>query len=197
MAGRKRTHSEGWWTAGGKPGVRRCGAMRPSGTQCKREVEMGSVVCDQHGGLAPQVQRRAKERLIVHADRVVENLLRLIDDPETPMHLRIKVMQDWLDRAGVDKSQTVTIGTDPLEALFKQLTETPGALEEAHDDDLLELEAGAIYDAVVIEDDPLGEAFADAQRVVDPQTQPVDDEPVVRRMPDWMRKSYGNSGSDS
>ena len=113
------------------------------------------------------------------------------------MHLRIKVMQDWLDRAGVDKSQTVTIGTDPLEALFKQLTETPGALEEAHDDDLLELEAGAIYDAVVIEDDPLGDAFADAQRVVDSQPQPDDDEPVVRRMPDWMRKSYGNSGSDS
>ena len=196
MAGRKRTHSEGWWTAGGKPGVRRCGAMRPSGTQCKREVEMGSVVCDQHGGLAPQVQRRAKERLIVHADRVVENLLRLIDDPETPMHLRIKVMQDWLDRAGVDKSQTVTIGTDPLEALFKQLTETPGALEEVHDDDLLELEANVIYDAEVV-DDPLGEAFADVQHVVDPQSEPDDDDgPVVQPMPIWMAKSYREGGFD-
>ena len=196
MPGRKKSHSEQWW--GNAPATaRRCKAALKKGGQCRRVADLGSVVCENHGALAPQVQRRAKETLVLHSSGMADMLLNLAYDPMTPIHLRVKLAQDVLDRTGIDRSTTVTVGTDPLEAIFKQLANAPGALEEAHEDNVLELEAGAVYDAVIVEDDPLGDAFADAQRVVDPQPEPVDDEPVVRRMPDWMRKSYGNSGSDS
>ena len=196
MPGRKKSHSESWW-ADAPATARRCKAAMKKGGQCRRVADLGSVVCVNHGALAPQVQRRAKETLMLHSSGMADMLLNLAYDEMTPIHLRVKLAQDVLDRTGIDRSTTVVVGTDPLEAIFKQLANAPGALDEAHEDDVLELEAGAIYDAVVIEDDPLDDAFADAQRVVGPRPEPGDDGPVVRRMPDWMRQSYGNSGSDS
>jgi hypothetical protein len=53
MAGRTRSHSEARW-AQLHPTVIRCNGTRPNGDRCKREAEDGSVVCDQHGGAAPQ-----------------------------------------------------------------------------------------------------------------------------------------------
>ena len=196
MPGRKKSHSESWW-ADAPATARRCKAAMKKGGQCRRVADLGSVVCVNHGALAPQVQKRAKETLMLHSSGMADMLLGLAYDPMTPIHLRVKLAQDVLDRTGIDRSTTVQVGTDPLEALFRQLTETPGALEEAHEEDMLELESGAVYDADVIEDDPLGDAFADAQRIVDHHPEPVDDEPVVQRMPDWMARSYGNGGSDS
>ena len=194
MPGRKKSHSEQWW--GNAPATaRRCKAALKKGGQCKRVADLGSVVCVNHGALAPQVQRRAKETLMLHSSGMADMLLNLAYDPITPIHLRIKLAQDVLDRTGIDRSTTVIVGTDPIQALFKELLDTPGALDE--EDDVLELEAGAVYDAEVIDDDPLNDAFADAQRVVDAQPAPDDDGPVVQPMPIWMRKSYGNSGSDS
>ena len=193
MPGRKKSHSEQWW--GNAPATaRRCkAALKKDGSQCRRVADLGSVVCVNHGALAPQVQRHAKETLMLHSSGMADMLLSLAYDPITPIHLRVKLAQDVLDRTGIDRSTTVQVGTDPLEAIFKQLTETPGALEEAHeDDDMLELESGAVYDAVVIEDDPLGDAFADAQRVVDPE----DAKPVVQPMPIWMARSYREGGFD-
>ena len=196
MPGRKKSHSESWW--GNAPATaRRCKAALKKGGQCRRVADLGSVVCVNHGALAPQVQRRAKETLMLHSSGMADMLLNLAYDPMTPIHLRVKLAQDVLDRTGIDRSTTVIVGTDPLEALFKQLTETPGALEEAHEEDMLELESGAVYDAdVIVEDDPLNDAFADAQRVVDHQPEPVDDEPVVQPMPIWMAKSYREGGFD-
>ena len=192
MPGRKKSHSEQWW-ANAPATARRCKAALKKGGQCRRVADLGSVVCENHGALAPQVQRRAKETLMLHSSGMADMLLSLAYDPITPIHLRVKLAQDVLDRTGIDRSTTVQVGTDPLEAIFKQLTETPGALEEAHeDDDMLELESGAVYDAVVIEDDPLGDAFADAQRVVDPE----DAKPVVQPMPIWMARSYREGGFD-
>ena len=133
---------------------------------------------------------------MLHSSGMADMLLNLAYDPMTPIHLRVKLAQDVLDRTGIDRSTTVIVGTDPIQALFKELLDTPGALD-SEEDDVLELEAGAIYDAEVIEDDPLNDAFADAQRVVDPQPAPDGDGPAVQPMPIWMRKSYGNRGSDS
>ena len=68
MAGRNRSHSEERWALLPETIVR-CNITRPNGTRCKREAEPGAVVCDQHGGAAPQVWRRAAERLIMTADQ--------------------------------------------------------------------------------------------------------------------------------
>ena len=190
MPGRKKSHSESWW-ANAPATARRCKAALKSGGQCKRVADLGSVVCVNHGALAPQVQKRAKETLMLHSSGMADMLLNLAYDPMTPIHLRVKLAQDVLDRTGIDRSTTVQVGTDPIEHLFKQLMNTPGALDP-EEDYVLELEAEAIYEAVVIEDDPLGDAFADAQRVVDPE----DAEPVVQPMPIWMAKSYREGGFD-
>jgi hypothetical protein len=58
--------------------VIRCNATRPNGSRCKREAENGAVVCDQHGGAAPQVRRRAAERLIMAADKAAQMLVRMM-----------------------------------------------------------------------------------------------------------------------
>jgi hypothetical protein len=42
--------------------------------QVQAEAEDGAVVCDQHGGAAPQVRRRAAERLIMTADQAAQML---------------------------------------------------------------------------------------------------------------------------
>jgi hypothetical protein len=50
--------------------------------RCRGEAEPGSVVCRLHGGAAPQVRRRAAERLIMSADHASQKLLEWLDDPE-------------------------------------------------------------------------------------------------------------------
>ena len=74
MVGRSRSHSEERWALLPET-VIRCNATRPNGSRCKREAADGGVVCDQHGGAAPQVRRRAAERLIMSADHVSQKLL--------------------------------------------------------------------------------------------------------------------------
>ena len=92
MAGRRRSHSEARWPLL-PPTIIRCNATRPNGSRCKREAEDGAVVCDQHGGAAPQVRRRAAERLIMTADRAAENLVRMMEDREVPFGVRAKIAQ--------------------------------------------------------------------------------------------------------
>lgn len=133
MPGRKKSHSEQWWTSGAKPGVRRCSVMKPSGDQCRRVAEPGSVVCDNHGGLAPQVQRRAKERLAVVSESIVEQMLAWLYDPAVPLALKVKIATDVLDRAGVDKTAKIVVGVDPVENLFRDLLDRDDALEPERD----------------------------------------------------------------
>jgi hypothetical protein len=80
MAGRKRSHSESRWELLPDT-VIRCNATRPNGSRCKREAEDGAVVCDQHGGAAPQVRRRAAQRLVMTADEAVGLLIKWMRDP--------------------------------------------------------------------------------------------------------------------
>jgi hypothetical protein len=55
MVGRKRSHSESRWALL-PPTVIRCNGTLQSGKRCRREAVDGSVVCDIHGGAAPQVR---------------------------------------------------------------------------------------------------------------------------------------------
>jgi hypothetical protein len=76
-----------------------------NGGRCRREAEAGSVVCRLHGGAAPQVRRRAAERLIMSADHASQKLLEWLDDPEVPYRVRAEIAQDLLDRAGLIATQ--------------------------------------------------------------------------------------------
>jgi hypothetical protein len=104
MAGRKRSHSESRWALL-PPAVIRCNATRPDGSRCKREAEAGSVLCDQHGGAAPQVRRRAAERLIMNADQAAQMLVKTMENTELQFGVRAKIAQDLLDREGLIVAQ--------------------------------------------------------------------------------------------
>jgi hypothetical protein len=121
MVGRTRSHSEERWALLPETIVR-CNATRPNGSRCKREAEDGAAVCDQHGGTAPQVRRRAAERLIMTADRAAENLVRMMEDTEVPFGVRAKIAQDLLDRAGLVATQIhhiVPTAEDPIMRFFE------------------------------------------------------------------------------
>jgi hypothetical protein len=108
MPGRRVSHSEARWSQ--LPAtVIRCNATRPNGSRCKREAEDGGVVCDQHGGAAPQVRRGAAERLIMTADQAAQMLVRMMEDTDVPFGVRAKIAQDLLDRAGLASTQAIKI----------------------------------------------------------------------------------------
>ena len=107
--------------------------MQANGSRCKREAEDGAVVCDQHGGAAPQVRRRAAERLIMTADRAAENLVKMIEDTEVPFGVRAKIAQDLLDRAGLIAAQVhqiIPISEDPIMRFFQDALSDPNNWEE-------------------------------------------------------------------
>jgi hypothetical protein len=127
MVGRSRSHSEERWALLPETIVR-CNGTRPNGGRCKREAEDGAVVCDQHGGAAPQVRRRAAERLIMTADRAAENLVRMMEDTEVSFGVRAKIAQDLLDRAGLIATQVhqiVPTTEDPVMRFFEGIFSDP------------------------------------------------------------------------
>jgi Skp family chaperone for outer membrane proteins len=92
---------------------RRCTATAKStGERCERPAIKGSNVCYQHGGAAPQVEKKAQERLDEMADsvtadmqEVVEDLREVYDEADDEEKARLaseirKVWEDVLDRTG-------------------------------------------------------------------------------------------------
>lgn len=131
MPPRKRTHSEQWWAT--HPQVPRCQASYASGDPCRREPEPGAAVCDQHGGAALQVQRRAAERMRLTADSMLDTLLGFVNDSAVPFGVRAKIAQDMLDRAGLAAAQVhkvVPTAEDPIEKLFSEILADPDGLVE-------------------------------------------------------------------
>jgi hypothetical protein len=130
MAGRKRSHSESRW-AQLPPTIVLCNGTLQSGQRCRREAVDGSVVCDIHGGAAPQVRRRAAERLIMTADQAAQMLVRMMEDREVPFGVRAKIAQDLLDRAGLASTQAIKIvpaEDDAVMRFFSGLLDDPSAL---------------------------------------------------------------------
>ena len=126
------SHSEARWAM--LPAhVIRCNATRSNGGRCKREAEDGAVVCDQHGGAAPQVRRRAAERLIMSADQAAQKLVGRLEDTEVPFGVRAKIAQDLLDRAGLIATQVhqiIPTTEDPVMRFFEDAFSDPNNWEE-------------------------------------------------------------------
>jgi hypothetical protein len=123
MPGRRVSHSESRWVQLPHT-VIRCNGTLQSGKRCRREAIEGSVVCEVHGGLAPQVRRRAAERLLVTADEAIQVIKSFISDPTVPAGVRLKAAQDIADRAGlagVQMHQIIPVEEDPLERFFNDM----------------------------------------------------------------------------
>jgi hypothetical protein len=172
MTGRSRSHSEERWALLPETIVR-CNATRPNGGRCKREAEDGGAVCDQHGGAAPQVRRRAAERLIMTADQAAQMLVKMMEDREVPFGVRAKIAQDLLDRAGLVAAQVhkiVPMTDDPVIAFFEGLLSDPNNWEENPPQP-------AIEERVI--DRPASDApeeIAEAE-IVEPEGEPANDTP--------------------
>jgi hypothetical protein len=90
------------------------------------------VVCDQHGGAAPQVRRRAAERLVMTADEAAQSLVKMMEDAEVPFGVRAKIAQDLLDRAGLIATQVhqiIPTTEDPIMRFFKDAFSDPNNWE--------------------------------------------------------------------
>ena len=170
MAGRTRSHSEERWALLPETIVR-CNGTRSNGDRCKREAEDGAVVCDQHGGAAPQVRRRAAERLIMTADQAAQMLVRMMENPEVPFGVRAKIAQDLLDRAGVIATQVhqiIPTTEDPIMRFFEDAFSDPKNWEENPPQP-------AIQESV-IDPDVEPEEIVEAE-IVEPEGEPANDTP--------------------
>jgi hypothetical protein len=168
MAGRTRSHSDARWELL-SPTIVRCNATRPNGGRCKREAEPGAVVCDQHGGAAPQVRRRAAERLIMTADQAAQMLVRMMEDTEVPFGVRAKIAQDLLDRAGLIATQVhqiIPMTEDPIMRFFEEAFSDPKNWEENPPQPTIE-------ERVIDRPDP----DAEPEGIVEPEGEPANDTP--------------------
>ena len=153
--------------------VIRCNGHMVNGGRCKHEAEPGSVVCRLHGGAAPQVRKRAAERLIMSADHVSQKLLEWLDDPEVPYRVRAEIAQDLLDRAGLIATQVhqiIPTTEDPIMRFFEDAFSDPNNWEENPPQP-------AIEERVIDRPDPgEPEEIVEAE-IVEPEGEPANDTP--------------------
>lgn len=116
------------WKDGRAPAVL-CSARRKNGTPCKRPPVAGASVCRAHGGAAPQVKRKAQERLLAGVPKMLRMLKELASDESVPPAVRLAAIRDWLDRAGIDRKIEVDVTTINFDVLVT------GALASLDDDD--------------------------------------------------------------
>jgi hypothetical protein len=177
MVGRSRSHSEERWTLLPETIVR-CNGTRPNGGRCKREAEDGAVVCDQHGGAAPQVRRRAAERLIMTADQAAQMLVKMMEDTGVPFGVRAKIAQDLLDRAGLIPTQVhqiIPTTEDPIMRFFEGAFSDPNNWETnppADPTPAIESNATSTRDHHDADKEKISEA-----KIVEPEGQSANDTP--------------------
>ena len=100
------------WSKSSVP-QRRCTAHRKNGDQCKNAARQGTNVCDFHGAKAPQVKRKALQRIEEAADRMARELLRMATDDNVADSVRLGAIRDALDRAGLAAKNAVEVEVGP------------------------------------------------------------------------------------
>lgn len=100
------------WGRSAHPG-RRCTAHRKNGDQCKNAARHGTNVCDFHGAKAPQVKRKARQRIEEAADRMAAELLKMATDDDVADSVKLAAIRDALDRAGLAAKNAVEVEVGP------------------------------------------------------------------------------------
>ncbi|GAA4376873.1 hypothetical protein [Nocardioides caricicola] len=70
--------------AGILPTAERCIARNRFGERCKKYPIEGATVCASHGGAAPQVRRKAQERIMMAQDDAASLLVRALSNEKIP-----------------------------------------------------------------------------------------------------------------
>lgn len=92
---------------------RRCTAHKKNGERCRNPARRGTTVCDFHGAKAPQVKRKAQQRIQESADRMVNVLLEIALTAQSES-VRLAAVKDILDRAGLGSKQALELSAEPL-----------------------------------------------------------------------------------
>jgi len=110
-----------------------CTARRQDGKPCGRWAIRGGNVCRVHGGAAPQVLARARERLTLAADAMARNLLGLADTADSES-VRLAATNSALDRTGLGAKQSVDVDVklQPWEELLRDVVYEHGVSREEH-----------------------------------------------------------------
>ena len=113
------------------PSPRRCKAHSSrTGEPCKLPPVKGSNVCRSHGGAAPQVKRKARQRIEEAADRMARELLKMATDDNVADSVKLAAIRDALDRAGLAARTAVSVEVGPpkpWEQIMYGLTEIESA----------------------------------------------------------------------
>jgi hypothetical protein len=94
--------------ARGLPEPPKCTGHKKDGSPCKKIPNRGATVCTSHGGAAPQVRKRAQERLQAAADVLMAALLKIAASAESEA-VRLAAVKDALDRAGFGAAHMVKL----------------------------------------------------------------------------------------
>jgi len=119
-----------------------CTARNREGNPCRAAPVVGATVCWHHGGAAPQVRRKAEERLLRYSDVLVRELLKIATSADNEA-VRLAAVRDALDRIGLGRAREIDIVVKPWEKNIGDLIV-----------DLPEPEPADIVDAEVVERPP-------------------------------------------
>jgi hypothetical protein len=86
-----------------------CTARRRNGEPCKNAAMNGSAVCRMHGGAAPQVRRRAAQRILEASDQAAYRLVQMMQDKSLPPAVQLAAARDLLDRANLAGKQEIEL----------------------------------------------------------------------------------------
>jgi hypothetical protein len=157
---------------------RKCTARRQDGKPSGRYSARGASVCRVHGGGAPQVVAKARERLALAADRMARELLGIATGAESEA-VKLAAVKDALDRAGLGAKHAVEVSVEPpaYEVLMGDVAQITKAQHEAlKRGELLpappELPPSEIYDAELVPE-PHQERADGADRAIDPPRKPA------------------------
>lgn len=113
---------------------RRCTAMRSNGEdRCRKSAILGGNVCFTHGGAAPQVTKRAKERLLELVEPALAQLSKIIMNKNTADNVKLAAVKDILDRVGLGASIKVEQDIHVFDTREELLSEADQIVQQIRD----------------------------------------------------------------